>query len=213
MKTGPRITLIFTILLACSAFINTEQFTPVADATAVRKKIAEVSQNTVSIRSDFVQEKNLSMLSEKVISKGVFYFKKENRVRLEYVKPFKYLMVINNGKILVKDDEKTTQLDMHKSKIFQEVNNIIINCVKGSVVSGTDFSVMIFENPTQIKLEMQPVSKSLKDFFKSIFVFINTNSYTVDRIEMNEISGDNTIISFTNKQINGTIDDALFAVK
>ena len=35
-----------------------------------------MSESTNTIVSDFVQEKNLSVLSEKIISKGQFYFQK-----------------------------------------------------------------------------------------------------------------------------------------
>ena len=82
-------------------------------------------------------------------------------------------MVINNGKILFKDDEKSTQMDMHKSKMFQEVNNIIINCVQGTVFSGNEFHVTISESATQVLLDMQPASKNLKEFFKNILVLLD----------------------------------------
>ena len=205
--------LLFGIVWTSFSYTYAQPFVPATDVTAIRKKIAAASQTTAAIKSDFVQEKNLSMISEKVISKGLFYFKKDNRVRLEYIKPFNYLMIINNGKILIKDDEKSTQIDMHRNKVFQEVNNIIINCVQGTVFSGTDFNIAVFENAAQIKLEMLPTTKGLKEFFQSIFVFIDKKDYSAIRIEMNEISGDNTIISFTNKEINGKVDDTLFAVK
>jgi outer membrane lipoprotein-sorting protein len=35
----------------------------------------------------------------------------------------------------------------------------------------------------------------------------------VNKLEMYEQSGDNTIISFTNKELNATIADTLFAIK
>ena len=204
--------ILILIFHAALSVGHAQSFTPVSDPAAIQKKIAEVSRTTNSIKSDFVQEKNLSMISEKVISKGLFYFKKNNKVRLEYTKPFKYLMVINNGKILFKDEEKSTQMDMHKSKMFQEVNNIIINCVQGTVFNGNDFHVSVSENATQVLLDMQPVSKNLKEFFKNILVLMDKRDFTALRITMNEISGDNTIINFTNKEINGSIDDGLFAV-
>src|SRR4249920_3051842 len=62
-------------------------------------KFAAASQKITTIKSDFVQEKELSMLSEKIISKGKFWFKKENAVRMEYTEPFQYLMIINGTKI------------------------------------------------------------------------------------------------------------------
>jgi outer membrane lipoprotein-sorting protein len=192
---------------------HAQSFTAPKDEALIRKKLAGISQNTTSIKSDFVQEKNLSMVSEKIISKGTFYFEKENKIRLEYHTPFYYLMVLNNGKILIKDDAKSTQMDMHKNKVFQQVNNIIVSCVSGTALSNSDFTVKLLENAAQVKLEMVPAGKSLKEFFSNINVYFDKKDYTVTRIEMNEPSGDNTIINFSNKQINGKIAEELFAVK
>lgn len=189
-----------------------QSFAPVKDEAAVRKRFAEVSQATKSIRSDFTQEKNLSMLAEKVVSKGVFYFKKPNMVRLEYTQPFKYLLVMNNGKATIKDDSKTTQLDMHKTKIFQQVNNLIVDCVQGSALNNSNFQVKISENATQLRMDMKPLAKGLKEFFSDIIIFIDKTDYSVNKMQMNELSGDNTVITFSNKKINGDIPDAVFTV-
>ena len=59
---------------------------------------------------------------------------------------------------------------------------------------------------------MKPIAKGLKDFFSSISIIIDKKDYSVVRIEMNEVSGDNTIINFNNKELNGKIDDKLFSV-
>lgn len=204
------ICLLFLIVAGMAA--KAQSFVPVKNETAMRQKIADIGKTTMAIKSDFVQEKNLNMLSEKIISKGVFYFKRENKVRLEYRQPFTYLLIINDGKLLIKDDAKSTQMDMHKNKIFQEVNNIIVSCVSGTAIGSKDFDVKMLENASQLKLEMKPATKGLKDFFSSIYIFIDKKDYSVVRIEMNEVSGDNTIINFTNKELNGKIDDKLFSV-
>ncbi len=202
------------LFLLSFAFAGTyaQTFTPVKDEAAVRKRFAEVSQATKSIRSDFTQEKNLSMLAEKVVSKGVFYFKKANLVRLEYTQPFRYLLVMNNGKATIKDDSKTTQLDMHKTKIFQQVNNLIVDCVQGSALNNSNFQVKIYENATQLRMDMKPLAKGLKEFFSDIIIFIDKTDYSVNKMQMNELSGDNTVITFSNKKINGDIPDAVFTV-
>jgi outer membrane lipoprotein-sorting protein len=202
--------LVLLVLTASQTFAQT--FTPVKDDALIRKRFSEVSQKTTSIKSDFVQEKNLSMLSEKVVSKGVFYFKQKNMVRLEYTQPFKYLLIMNNGKATIKDEAKTTQMDMHRTKVFQEVNNIIIDCVHGSALSNPNFQVKISESTTQLKLDMKPTAKGMKEFFDNIVIFIDKRDYTVLKMQMNELSGDNTIITFTNKEINGTIADAMFVL-
>ena len=199
-------------LMAGSDSFGQVGFVAVKDTVAMRRKLTEVSKSTNSIKCDFVQEKNLAMLSEKLTSRGLFYFKQKDMVRLEYTTPFKYLLIMNNGKATIKDEAKTTQMDMHRNKIFRQVNSIIVDCVHGSAVSNPDFGVDMLENRTQIRLDMRPLSKGMKEFFKNISVYIDKTDYTVTRMVMEEQTGDNTIITFTNKQINGQIADALFAV-
>ncbi|MGZ4036422.1 MAG: LolA family protein, partial [Bacteroidia bacterium] len=72
-----------------------QSFKPVKDTAALKLRIEAMSKATNAIESDFTQEKNLSVLSEKVNSKGHFSFKKENMLRWEYTTPYKYLIVIN----------------------------------------------------------------------------------------------------------------------
>lgn len=188
-------------------------FTLVKDEALVRQKFAEIPKKITSIKSSFVQEKNLSALSDKLISKGFFYFEKENKVRLEYTSPFKYLMVMNNGKMLIKDDAKTSKVDLRSNKIFQSVNRIMTDCVNGTALTNPDFSTKVFESSTQYKLEMTPIGKGMKDFFKVIYIFIEKKDYSASRLELHEKSADNTIITFQNKELNKPLVASLFAVK
>lgn len=211
MNWNKRFLLVGICFLLGASSATAQSFVAVTDTAAIKTSIANATAGLKSIKSDFTQEKNLSMLAEKITSRGVFYYK-QDKVRLEYTQPFKYLMVINNGKIRIQDDAKTTQIDMHKNRLFQEINNIIIGCVSGSIMGGADFKVKFFSSSSQVKMEMIPVSKGLREYFSSINIFFQKTDYTVARIEMNESSGDNTIISFNNKVINGALADNLFAV-
>jgi outer membrane lipoprotein-sorting protein len=207
-----KIQFLFQLLLVGMLASAQTGFNPVKNETEVRNQFAKIPTAISSIESAFNQEKNLAALSDKLISKGKFFFEKDNKVRLEYQSPFKYLMVMNNGKMMMKDEGKTTKVDLKSNKIFQQINRIMIDCVNGTALSNSDFSTKILENNTQYRLEMTPVSKGLKDFFKVICVFIDKKDYTAIRIEMHEHSGDNTIISFTNKELNKKLDTKLFAV-
>src|ERR1700732_4328038 len=78
-------------------------YLPVNDLAKFKEQFAAIAKKTETIKSDFVQEKNLSMLSEKIVSKGKFWFKKDNLLRMEYNKPFKYLMILNKDNMYIKD--------------------------------------------------------------------------------------------------------------
>jgi len=207
---------IITILFVLIAGVTNSQpagYKKMTDEAVFRKNLAEASRLTNSIKSDFIQEKNLSMLDEKLISKGEFRFKKENKVRMEYIHPFRYLMIINGDKIHIRDQQKSNSFSAGSNKLFSVINNIIIDCVKGTALENKDFTHKLYIGEKSHLVELTPVKKDLKQFFNSINVYLDKKDYSVTSIDMIEPSGDNTLIIFTNKESNINIPDADFIVK
>ena len=188
-------------------------YNPVTDLAKFKTEFAAAAQKTISIKSDFVQEKNLSMLSEKITSKGKFWFKKESLVRMEYSHPFQYLMILNKDKVYVKDGQKENKISTKSNKMFQQINKIMIDCMQGTTLNNPDFKTRVFENKNSSLVELVPVTKGLKELFKTITVIVDKKDYSVTSIEMMELSGDNTIIRFLNKELNANVPDALFVIK
>jgi outer membrane lipoprotein-sorting protein len=203
----------FIFMSGITAKAQLAGYVPVTDLPKFREQFAVVAQKTKTIKSDFIQEKNLSMLSEKIISKGEFWFKKDNLLRMEYNKPFQYLMILNKDNIYIKDGQKENKVSNKSNKLFQQINKITIDCVQGTVFSNPDFVTKVYENKKTYLVELSPAGKALKAFFKTINVIVDKSNYEVITIEMNENSGDNTIVHFTNREINTTISDAIFAIK
>ena len=194
-------------LFTFSAHAQPQGYRAVTDKAAFEKSYAAAAEKTTSIRSDFRQEKNLSMLSEKITSSGVFLFKSPNRVRMEYTSPYKYLMIINNDKILIQDRQKKKVYSAGDNKIFKSLNSVILECVQGRILSNKSFKPVLYENKTAYCLDLAPQSKELKQLFSTIRLIIAKNNFSIDEIEMRESSGDNTVITFTNKRINAPVQD------
>ena len=188
-------------------------YTPVTDLAKFTADFSAATQKISSIKSDFEQEKNLSMLSEKIISKGKFWLKKESRVRMEYNQPYPYLIILNKDKIFIKDGQKENKVSAKSNKLFQQINRIMIDCMQGAALTNPDFKTRVFENKTNSLIELTPVTKGLKELFKSINVIVDNKGFPVVSIEMQELSGDNTLIRFTNKELNAAIPDSLFTIK
>lgn len=188
-------------------------FKPTANLEQFKLQFAKTAQQTKSIKSDFVQEKNLSMLSEKITSKGKFWFKKEDKVKMEYQTPSYYLVIINGKDIKIKDSQKENRISAKSSKVFQQVSRITADCVQGNVLNNADFSTKVFENAQFYQLEMTPVAKGIKDYFKKIVLWVDKKDYAVTKLQMQEQSGDDTVMSFVNKETNVNIPDEVFAVK
>lgn len=204
----------WVLLLIGVSFSSQAQtnFLPVRNEQKAREEISQKTAEVFSIKADFRQEKSISALSDKVISSGLFLFKKSNKLRLEYFKPFPYLMVMNSSKLLIKDSKKTTRSDLKSNKVFNQVNSIMTDCVTGNALNNKDFKTQILETTTQYKLEMTPISSGIKDFFKVIYIFIDKKDFTASKLELHELSGDYTIIKFSNKIANSSLQDDLFKI-
>ena len=208
--------IIIIVLILAAAFTSQAQYagySAVADLVKFKTAFSAATQKTISIKADFTQDKNLAMLSEKITSKGNFWFKKDNRVRMEYNQPFKYLMILNKDKVFVKDGQKESKVSTKSNKMFQQINKLMIDCMQGTMLANTDFKTRVFENKNSALVELTPVIKGMKELFKSINVVVDKKDFSVTSIEMQEISGDNTIMRFTNKELNASIPDTLFDIK
>lgn len=188
-------------------------FRPVSNLEQFKQEFARTAQQTQSIKSDFVQEKHLSLLADKITSKGKFWFKKENRVRMEYASPTYYLMIINGKNVRIKDSRTDRSISTGGNKLFEQISRITADCVQGNVLNNKDFTAKVQENDKQYLLQLTPVAKGMKDFFSSIELLVDKKDLGVAKIVMHEASGDRTEMIFTKKELNAAIPDEMFAVK
>ena len=188
-------------------------YKPVASLPAFKQQFAAAAQKTQSIKSDFVQTKNLAMLEDKMVSKGKFWFKKNSMVRMEYSQPFSYLMIMNQDAVYIKDGQKENKVNTRGNKLFQQINKIMVDCIQGTALDNKDFTTAVYEGAQGYLIAMTPTAKNLKAFFTNIQVVVGKKDLGVNSIDMLEPGGDNTLINFTNKEINAAIPDAVFAVK
>jgi outer membrane lipoprotein-sorting protein len=207
-------TVVFSCLLF-SGLVSHAQYpgyTSVPHYETFQKAFAQATVATESIQADFTQEKALSMLSEKINSTGKFWFRKKDKLRMEYVRPYAYIMILNAGKIFVKEGQKENTVSANSNKVFQQVNRILIDCVAGSMLENPDFQAAVFESPGNFLVELKPLAKNLRGLYKNINIVIDKKDYTVHTIEMFELSGDKTVIRFQNKIINAQIPDSVFNI-
>jgi outer membrane lipoprotein-sorting protein len=211
-----RINILISFLVIFSAQISIAQdhtFKSMKDSKGFSEKFDEISKKLTSIKSDFIQEKHLSFMEDNIVSKGIFRYKKENKVRLQYTTPFEYLMVLNNGKMYIKDGNKVNKFDTHSNKLFRQINDMMINTLNGNILQSKEYVVSYYENESTYLLELEPQDKTILELVQKIKIYIDKKKLNVNKIEMKEKSGDFTLLSFINVLQNTEIKDEEFIVK
>lgn len=205
-----RILIVFFIV--CGSALSAEEMKPltVMEQTVVNAKLSEVAKNTTAISSSFRQIKNLNVLSEKINSSGVFYFKKENLIRWEYKKPYRYILIFNGSRVFINDGVKTSRFDANANRIFQQINSTILASMKGVVTESPDFAVSFFKIRNRFIVKLVPRSDDLLKYISAIEIHFDNRYYSVMEVNLYEKSGDNTNIVFTNREFNKPLPDSLF---
>jgi len=187
---------------------------PMKDIPSFKSRLNTMSASLNTIESDFIQEKKLEMLSNTLISKGYFCFKKVNQIRWEYSQPYRYLIIINQDKIYIKEDKDQKQYDMKSNKMFQEMNRFISGCIQGDILKNEkEYQIKYFEDSHSYFVTLVPVSEKMRQMLKEVQIWFDRDDLTVSRIRMLESGGDYTKIDFTNKRLNTEIPLEKFSFK
>ena len=205
-----------TFFLLLTAFATSAQdlgFKPMKDVSTFTAKFDEASKKLTSIDSDFLQEKHLSMMEADIKSSGKFKYKKDNKVRLEYTSPFQYLMVLNNGKMYIKDGNKVNKFDTNSNKMFRQINDMMVSTLRGDVLHNKTYAVTYFENESHYLLALKPQEKAIKEMMQTIKIHIEKKKLFVTTIQMIEPSGDYTKMIFQNITQNAALSETEFMVK
>jgi len=202
---------LFTITLSMQA---QESLKPMADISLFKTKLETMSKSTQSIACDFIQEKELVVLSEKIISKGVFFFKKENNIRWEYIQPYRYLIIISNGQMFTRDDKNQKLYDIESNKMFQEMNKFISGCIQGDILKNEkDYTATYFESSVNYLVKLIPRDEKMRQMLNEVHIWFDKNDLTVSGLKMVEAGEDYTKITFTNKKLNTEIPLEKFSFK
>ncbi len=184
------------------------------DVAGFKQKLTTVTAGINTIESDFTQEKKLNILTSTLVSKGHFCFKRENNIRWEYLQPYKYLIIISNDKIYIKEEKDQKQYDIQSNKMFQEMNRFISGCIQGDILKNDkDYKIGYFEDGRYFFVTLVPVAEKMRQMLNEIQIWFDRADMTVARIRMVESGGDYTRIDFVNKKLNTDIPVEKFSFK
>src|SRR5690606_13370569 len=137
-----------------------------ADANTLRSMVKKQAAATATLSADFVQTKHLDFLSDDIIAKGRLTFKTPNFVKWEYIDPFLYRILIKDGTMYVDDSGNNSQMDMGGSKLFEQLNQLIVNSVKGDMFNEDEFDIAYYKKESDSEVYFTPKSKSLSKYIK-----------------------------------------------
>ena len=206
-----RIHILICTFLTLSFFSTAQEaYAKLEDPAALINSLKLISENTRTVQCDFVQEKELSFMTSKMVSRGTLYFSGSDQLRWEYTTPYSYVVLMVDGKLVVVDEGQVNETKLGSNPAFKKVQELLTNTLTGDFLSQeTSFNQTFAENEQYYRIEMVPVEKELARFVSRMAIYFSKKDMMLRQFEMDE-NGDMTRTIFSNQKINEILPTGIF---
>lgn len=207
MKPCSLLLFLSSITIAHSA--SSQEMKPMDNATEFITKLKERSKQTNTIIADFVEEKYMSYLKEPQKSAGIFYYKKEDKLRWEKNTPLKYIFIADGEEVKIQDNGKEMNVASAK-QIVGKIKDLILILINGEFNSGKVFTSSYFQSTETYFVKLIPKGKKLSSLYEYITLSFSKETLLLKELVFYEKSGDKSTMTFSNSKTNQVLEDALF---
>jgi outer membrane lipoprotein-sorting protein len=210
-KSAQLVTTAFLLIVSLASIAQTSEFTRLTNSKDFESALQKTSLELTSIKADFTQSKQLQFLESELKSGGKFWFKAPGKVRWEYTYPYSYAVIISDGRLNLISEDSKNEFDMNSSKVFEQLNELILAAVSGNILSSPHYKAENFENKDTYLVILTPLTENVSAMISRIEIYFDKKALRVNQLRMVEANTDFSLISFTNQLFNETIPDTVFS--
>jgi len=207
MRNYRLLILVCLLFSAISSFA--QDFKAASNPEKILADLRKSSLATSSIQADFKEEKFLSFLKEPEKSSGVFYFKKDDKMRWEQQTPFKYVILINGDKLRVQDGSKEKNVGA-AGRMAGQIKQVMLGLVNGDFQQSKAFTQVCLESADQYLVVLTPTNKRMRNVYSKINLVFPKSTLRLKELTFFEKGGDKSVMKFQNEKFNQPIADAVF---
>lgn len=205
---------LFLFLIVCLPVVAQKELKPLTSIDGFQERLKKEAASLSSIESDFTQEKYLDVFNDKIISKGRFYYRQENKIRMDYTTPVDYQIIINGQKLKIVSEGKSNVVNLGSNRMMDEMKGMLAACMVGDLSSITStYKLDYYESPSLYVVKIRPVSKSVQAYISEIVISINKEDMSVQTLRLSENEKDYTEYRFTNRKYNTLTNDEKFIIR
>lgn len=187
-----------------------------ADMAAFLRDLGKGVSDFTTLKTEFVQEKEMAMFREKLVMKGRIFLQKPNKVAWHVDSPVRYSVLITDKLIRQwdEDTDKVQEISLVKNPIFQNVLNQLTVWFSGDYSSLLTINDVHRLQTDPIVLEFVPLQNNpARKVIKSITITFRNDRKYLKQIRIREQGGDVTSINFHNTLLNVPLDKDSFEVR
>jgi len=196
--------ILISLLLASAPIMGAQQM----GVDEVVQRLKESREKTKDFSADLLQEKKLSLLKEKVVSRGRIRFKKPKQFFIEFFHPESSQMSFDGKTLLLyfKEEKMAERYQVHANPVVE----------KYLLFSKDPFQEKLAEwkiaEDRESVLIMEILPKVKEGLFVKTRLWISKKDWTVVAMEMVERNGDTTFFRYSNMRVNTGLTDSDFQI-
>ncbi len=168
-------------------------------------RIIEASSRITSLSCNFIQIRNVSIMTESISSEGNMSYESPDVLRWEYVSPSHIVLEIDGDNVSIEVDGKAMPADSQSGRIYKGISKFMMGSISGSMLRDEKrFVTTVTEEDGHIIAELIPKKGDMKAMFAKITMLFRTSDYTASSISLIETTGDTINITFENTKITTT---------
>jgi outer membrane lipoprotein carrier protein len=181
--------------------------TPMA-AEEVAQRLREVQAKTKDFSADLHQEKKLSLMKEKIVSRGRIRFKKPDKVFIEFFHPEPSQMVFDGKTVLLyyKEEKMAERYSLRSNPLVERYLLFSKDPFQEKLAGWR-----ILEDRESF-LVMEIIPKVKDPLFVKTRLQVSKKDWMVIGMEMIEKNGDTTSIRYSNMKVNTGLIDSDFEI-
>ncbi|WP_395093365.1 outer membrane lipoprotein carrier protein LolA [Vaginella massiliensis] len=203
-----KVLLISLMMTGFWGFAQTPMST--VEITKFKREVTQEVRNLKTYSADFTETKNLSFLKKPSVSSGKMYMKSPNKVLWQYTKPATTTLFFSDKTIYITQAGKKKSTDLSTNKQFGKLNDLVLNSFNGNLFDSKEFSVTFLKKADLKLVKLSPVDKQMKKYMKEVILTFEGENRMVSQVKMVQPNNDYTLITFSNRKSNPTLDENLF---
>ncbi len=204
-----RILVSFCLFLCLSVSQAFSQSQKLNDPKELFGKLKETSKNTQTIKASFTEEKFSSDVKEPIKSTGMFYYKKDKKLRWEKIKPVQFIFLVSGDKARIKEDGKEKNISSFNESVGK-IKDLMLILVNGEFQDNKMFRTECYKNGKNYQIKLFPKNKRMAKVFDYVFLTFSGETMRLKEMDFFEKNGDKSEMKFYNDVVNVALEDKLF---
>ncbi len=175
----------------------------------VVKRLKEVQDKTKDFSADLYQEKKVSLLRDKIISRGRIRFKKPDKVSIEFFHPESSQMVFDGKTVLLyyKEEKMAERYSFRSTPAMERYLFFSRDPFQEKLAEWR----ILEDRESSLVLEIVPKVKD--PLFVKTRLRVSKKDWMVVGMEMIEKNGDTTSLRYSNMKVNTGLTDSDFEIR